>query len=250
MCLVVFSFEPPTDHKFVLFANRDEFYERQASPMQWWKDNHEILAGKDISSGGTWLGIGKDGRFGAITNYKEPVNKEKNIVSRGLLIKEYLENPRFNALAYFDQIDGNSYSGFSLILGDKSGVHYFSNRSSAVTSLISGTHALSNILLNSEESKANSVKKDFNKSKESIKDHSGYIEFMFHDKGNIEEENSSYLTPSIGEIPYRFITSKSYGTRCTTVLTISKNGLYEVSEMRFKARGEKCGKSIFSFYPE
>ena len=89
MCLIVCSFEPPSKHRFVMLANRDEFYSRPALPMDWWQEAPDILAGKDLKGGGTWLGVSKDGRFGALTNYRENSSENKKI-SRGRLLKDYL----------------------------------------------------------------------------------------------------------------------------------------------------------------
>ena len=61
MCLIVCSFDPPTEHSFIMLANRDEFYDRSTRQMSWWKDDLKILAGKDLEAGGTWLAISKDG---------------------------------------------------------------------------------------------------------------------------------------------------------------------------------------------
>ncbi|GIS75251.1 MAG: hypothetical protein CM1200mP12_09700 [Gammaproteobacteria bacterium] len=41
--------------------------------MHWWEPE-KILAGKDLKAGGTWLAVSDDGRFAAITKYKELIN--------------------------------------------------------------------------------------------------------------------------------------------------------------------------------
>ena len=71
MCLIVFSISkkknfkvPGSRFSINLMANRDEYYERPTSSMDWWS-NKPILAGRDEQAGGTWLGVSKDGRFAA-----------------------------------------------------------------------------------------------------------------------------------------------------------------------------------------
>ena len=97
MCLIVFSIskenkllDSNSRFSITLMANRDEYYERPTSLMDWWNDR-PILAGKDESAGGTWLAIGKDGRFAAITNYKENGVVDYEL-SRGKLVTDFLED--------------------------------------------------------------------------------------------------------------------------------------------------------------
>ncbi|CAJ6202595.1 NRDE family protein [Burkholderia pseudomallei] len=74
MCLIVFDWQPDTTHGPVLTlaANRDEFFRRTSAPLAWWSDAPHVLAGRDLEGGGTWLGVARDGRFAALTNYRAP----------------------------------------------------------------------------------------------------------------------------------------------------------------------------------
>ena len=71
MCLIVFANNYHPNYKLILAANRDEFFKRPTEPAKFWNDHPELLAGKDLEAGGTWLGITKNGRFSAITNFRE-----------------------------------------------------------------------------------------------------------------------------------------------------------------------------------
>ena len=67
MCLITFQWQPSADNKLILSANRDEFLHRPALELHPWEDADGVYAGKDLSLGGTWLGVHKNGRFaGAI----------------------------------------------------------------------------------------------------------------------------------------------------------------------------------------
>lgn len=81
MCLMVFANNYHSEYKLIFAANRDEFYERPSSPVHFWKVD-TILAGKDLKDGGTWCGINKNGRFAAITNYRNIKAIKKDAVSR------------------------------------------------------------------------------------------------------------------------------------------------------------------------
>lgn len=59
MCLILLSYRMHDRYPFILAANRDEFYERPSAPVSLWDDAPGVIAGKDLKSGGTWLGISK-----------------------------------------------------------------------------------------------------------------------------------------------------------------------------------------------
>ena len=72
MCLVVFAWQVHADYPLVLAANRDEYFKRPAAPAHWWTDAPELLAGRDLEAGGTWMGLSRSGRLAALTNYRDP----------------------------------------------------------------------------------------------------------------------------------------------------------------------------------
>src|SRR5690625_2683470 len=90
MCLIVFAYKEHPQYNLILAANRDEAFERPTRAAQFWEAHPDILAGKDLEAGGTWLGINRNGRFAALTNYRDPSISKENPPSRGNIIKEYL----------------------------------------------------------------------------------------------------------------------------------------------------------------
>ena len=129
MCLILFLYNKHPDYRLILAANRDEFYDRPTTPMAFWDDAPDVLAGRDLKGSGTWLGITKSGRIAGITNFREPDLFKPDAPSRGLLISHYLtgtESPKI----YLKHIKptGHRYNGFNLILGDESGLYYYSNK--------------------------------------------------------------------------------------------------------------------------
>ena len=73
--------------RLIVAANRDEFLERPSAPPVELEPG--IAGGKDLQSGGTWLGINKHGLFVAVTNRHEPAPTADS-TSRGLLAIEAL----------------------------------------------------------------------------------------------------------------------------------------------------------------
>ena len=94
MCLIVFAWRAHPDYPLVVAANRDEYLARPASPAHWWLDAPELLAGRDLEAGGTWMGLTRSGRFAALTNYRDPSRHIAGAPSRGALVREALEDAR------------------------------------------------------------------------------------------------------------------------------------------------------------
>ena len=69
MCLVTFAVGADPRYPFVLIANRDERYQRPSAAMHFWDEQQNLLAGKDLEHGGTWLGLTRSGRFATLTNH-------------------------------------------------------------------------------------------------------------------------------------------------------------------------------------
>jgi uncharacterized protein with NRDE domain len=147
MCLILLGWKTREDYPLVLAANRDEFYERPTAPADFWEEAPDILAGRDLPAGGTWLGITRQGRLAALTNYRDPAAHKTEAPSRGTLAGDYLRG-RQDPEAYLDALvtRAGSYNGFSLILGDLQGLHFFSNRGGRLP-LAPGIHGVSNRLL-------------------------------------------------------------------------------------------------------
>jgi len=256
MCLVVFSYKENKKSSFgfpgslVLAANRDEYYERPTESMHWWGRPDLILAGKDLQAGGTWFGISEDGRFAVITNHKELHETELNLKSRGELVSNYAISTGLSAKEYIQDIKQTSYAGFNLLLGDNEGIHYFSNRKRGNNKIGSGIHVMGNLLLNSKSKKSFKAKDGFKKLLQTNPNEETLIKFMESDSGNLSNLGmAGFKMIEHEEIPYRFIRSDVYGTRCTTILTIDLKGNYRVTEQAFSQKGNKIEKVFYQINP-
>jgi len=160
MCLILFSYDNHPKYRLVLAANRDEFYDRSAAPLSYWGDQPGVLAGRDLKSMGTWMGISRSGRFAAITNYREPGRQILDAPSRGHLISDYLigDAPPTEYLEHL-QNRAQQYNGFNLLVGDTRSLYYFSNRRERISQLASGIYGLSNRLLDTRWPKVHHGKK-------------------------------------------------------------------------------------------
>ena len=248
MCLIVFSYQENKESSkafpgsLILAANRDEYYERPTKSMHWWEPE-KILAGKDLQAGGTWLAVSDDGRFAAITNYKELINGKADLKTRGELVSNYITSKGLSSIDYLENIKGINYAGFNLLLGDKEGIHYFSNRTEEIDRLEPGIHAVGNLLLNSQTKKSIKIKNQFKELLQTNPDEVALMEFMKRDSGDLSDlDMAGFKETEHEEIPYRFIKSDVYGTRCTTLLNIDPNGKYRITEQNYSKRGDKTRK--------
>lgn len=149
MCLIALAYGVHPEHRLLVLANRDEFRERPTAPLHRWEDQPQILAGRDLQAGGTWLGVSETGRFAAITNYREPGVVSQG-PSRGALVGEFLAGEQ-TAGDYLAALAprAEEYSGYNLLLWDQTGLWYHSNRGPAPRPLVPGIYGLSNALLDS-----------------------------------------------------------------------------------------------------
>ena len=253
MCLIALSIKKSKDwngkdsYFFKIIANRDEYHDRPTLEMHWWS-NKSILAGKDQMAGGTWLGVNKEGRFGAITNLKEETNT-KYSVSRGSLVTGFLES-QLSPKAYLEELEQekNKYAGFNLIVGDKDGLFYLCNRLEGIFFIPEGIHALGNLTLDASTKKVDAIKNDFS----DILYEGFTIEKSFNimkkEYGNLHEKTKKELKIRDGEeIPYRFIRSPLYGTRCTTVFSSNASGEINISELTYQREGIEGNSVDFNF---
>lgn len=229
MCLILFSYKTHPDYTFVFAANRDEFYDRPTKALAFWDDSPHILAGRDLKSGGTWLGISLSGQFAAITNFRDPLSIIENAPSRGLLVSNFLsgnQSPR----DYLEHINtsGLKYNGFNLLVGDSSGLYYYSNKGGTILNISPGIYGLSNDLLDTPWPK---VKKGKTRLKALLDKTNNVSVLDFLDMLKDPTPPPDKMLPDTGVgieweriLSPLFIKSDVYGTMSSSVLLIKETG--------------------------
>src|ERR1043165_621426 len=148
MCLAAFALNAHPRFPLVIAANRDEFFAREAAPMAWWQaGSTELLAGRDLSAGGTWFGLTRTGRLALLTNVREPARNNPAAPTRGTLVVDWLAGAE-DAATFAGRL-AQDYNGFNLIPADldRGDWHWISNRSPQPLALPAGIHTLSNAAL-------------------------------------------------------------------------------------------------------
>ncbi len=225
MCLILFAIAPTPELDLVVAANRDEFYARPSSQADFWS-NADILAGRDLEAGGTWMGINRQGRFAAVTNYREDPPDPLPPRSRGDLPTGYLQGS-IDAADYLKEIDHhhNQFRGFNLLLGENHQFHYYCNRHREIVTLGPGCHGLSNQVLDCDWPKVNNGRDQ--------------LASMVTNKLEVEPLFELLQAPGTGEAYSNpFISSADYGTRASTVVIVRSNGEVYFEERQFYAHGE------------
>jgi uncharacterized protein with NRDE domain len=271
MCLLVIAWQVHPRYRLVVAANRDEFHERPTERMAPWPAPDDIIAGRDLRAGGTWLGVDRRRRFGIVTNFRELQRPAPGAPSRGNLIPDYLRNPA-PVTRYIQNLEpaADQYSGFNLLLTDcadpaggpgrigaaeRDSLWYVSNRAPQFAqSLPPGIYGLSNELLDTPWPKLQRVRKRF----DALINQPGDLpaEALFSILADPAQAGVDETLPDTGLsqeweqlLSSPFIRNQDYGTRCSTVLLQEKSGAFALIERRFGPQGVPLGDTRFELGP-
>ena len=241
MCLIILAWKARADLPLVVAANRDEWRDRPAEPARWWPDHPEMLAGKDLEAGGTWMGITRGGRFAAVTNFRDPSERRSTARSRGTLVTEFLlgaESPP-DFLARLAS-SASEYNGFNLVIGDGATLWYYSSREDKAREIEPGVHGLSNNLLNEPWPK---VVKGRAKMREALRDNDPTPQLfeLLSDHSFVDDTQLPRTGVGIDwerRLAMALITGADYGTRASTVLTVDAAGNARFEERVLGPQGD------------
>lgn len=250
MCVLAFGWRVHERFPVVLAGNRDEFHERPTAAAHWWDDAPGLLAGKDLRAGGTWMGVTRSGRFAVITNIREPpVRESTGGPSRGALVREFLLSSLPPA-RWAEGVRADSYQGFNLIAGDRTEAIYLTSRRSSYRVLEPGIHGLSNHLLNTSWPKVEKSRQAMESCLCEAAPETGKLFLALADRQTAEDDS----LPSTG-IPEEwerrlssvFVVHPEYGTRASTVITMSRTGNVCFEERGFDPAGNTGHVRRFGF---
>lgn len=252
MCLVLLAHAVHPKYAVVMAANRDEYHARPAAPVTWWDEGW--LAGRDLEGGGTWLGVTRAGRWAVITNVREPGHHDPKAPSRGALVVRYLGHRGDGVLALAEIVkSGARHNGFNLLGGEDGKAQWGSNRGPSARSLAPGIYGLSNRLLDTPWPKVLRIKAAFAAwcRKTGNEDaRAAELLTMLYDRTEAPDDELPATGLGIERerlVSAPFIVSPSYGTRCSTVLTIGYDGGVHFTERTFDPAGRATGDVEFRF---
>ena len=252
MCLILFAFKSHPAYKLILAANRDEYYNRPTAPACFREHAPDLLAGRDLHAGGTWLGITTKGRIGAMTNYRDPSSYKTHTSSRGELVSNFLTG-RESPVDYLERLEqkAEEYNGFNLIIGEKGELYWYSNRGDGGRNLAPGTYGLSNHLLDTPWSKVIRGKEAFRRLLFGDTDPAAEAIFDMLSDFSVPDDES---LPDTGVgiewekiLSPIFIASPTYGTRSSTVLFVDLNDCMTFIERTFDSDPEHATTIKYEF---
>ena len=250
MCLILLAWQAHPEYPLVVAANRDEFFARPSAPAGFWPEHPEILAGRDLEAGGTWLGVSRRGRFAALTNYREGGRQRLETPSRGALVADFLVqdgDPR----RYLDDLArrGADYNGFNLFVGDGHRLGYYGNRGAGPRWLAPGIYGLSNHLLDTPWPKLAAAKTAFSAALGQLPTMAPFFDLL----ADREIVTDAHLPETGVAIEWErilsaiFVHSPDYGTRASTLLTMHRHGKMTLVERTFGAHAQPLGEVRESF---
>ena len=257
MCLIIFAHQANEQYPLILSANRDEFFYRKSREAQFWREEvgcSNLLAGKDLQAGGTWIGVTLDGKFAAITNLRSNSKDDQALLSRGSLTLEYLigkDSPQNFAEAITEDL--SEYRGFNLLLGRRDEVIFMNSRDKSISIIEPGVYAFSNETLNSNYLKViqgrNKLSKLLDSGKEVTPD---FLIKMMCDR-TVAADN---LLPNTGipkslerKLSAAFVSDpdRNYGTVCSTAFVATSAGRAKFLEQNYGKDGSPTSSHYFEY---
>ena len=260
MCLIAIALDAHPSYSLILAANRDEWYVRATASAGWWPDAPSIFGGRDLAAGGTWLGLTRQGRLAALTNFREPNAPAGTGRSRGELVSRCLMEPvPLDDYATQVMAHGHDYAGFNLLLIDAAAggsATWLSNRadgagrSAMIRAPISaGVHGLANQLIDSDWPKVRLAR--------------GAMSATLLERQAIDIEATLFgcladrrvadddALPETGvglererQLSPPFIATPEYGTRASTVILVDRQGGVRFTEKSWHRRSAPGSASV------
>ena len=230
MCVAAIGWMAHPRWRLVAIGNRDELHARPTAPLARWDNG--VLAGRDLQAGGTWLGVHPLGLFALVTNRRVEVGPPPNKASRGALVTDWLVDAPLPELTTL-----NPFNLFAVAEGQ---ARLLTNHPAAQTStLAAGIHGLSNGAPADRWFKTAQLE-------------SALAAWL--DRG---DSPAAMLTALADETPdpadpanlfsAPFIRHDRYGTRCSTVVAIDRDGAGVIIERRFNQSGLVTGETALDF---
>jgi uncharacterized protein with NRDE domain len=250
VCLILAAWHAHPDYPLVVAANRDEYHVRQAAPAAWW-DDPPMIAGRDLSAGGTWLGLTGDGRFAALTNYRDPERVRANTPSRGRIVPDTLRDtlPAGDRLRQLASPTA-AYNGFNLLFGDRQQLAVFESVPGRGRILDPGVYGLSNHLLDTPWPKVVAAKAALGDAILRLPDESALLDLLRDNRPARDDQLPRTGVSVEWErlLSSAFIRADEYGTRCSTIITLDSRGEARFTEWTWHRDGAPAGEARFRFH--
>lgn len=240
MCLIAVAWRASSRYPLIVAANRDEAHARPTAPAHWWPDAPRVLAGRDRTAGGTWLGVDTNARFAAVTNLRgeggAPAQAPR---SRGALVTDFLRGER-SAGEYAERVaaEAGEFAPFNLIVCDGRAL-WFVGSGSAPKALPAGTHAVSNVEPDVDWPKVATARRRVAGLLEADAPRDALLDLLAERSAPIDGFDDRQISP--------FQLDPVWGTRSSTVVLVDARGRVRFTERSFDPDGARSGDVAIEF---
>ena len=151
MCTLAAYVRVSAEVPLLVAANRDELLDRPSAEPRLIASDPGVVAGQDLSAGGTWFGVNEHGMVVGLLNRRRPPGPDASRRSRGLLCLETLQCRSLDeAATRLHHTAGDGYNSFNMLVADARDAFVASNpgRQVQLDLLTVGVHLLTNVALN------------------------------------------------------------------------------------------------------
>jgi uncharacterized protein with NRDE domain len=254
MCLIALAYRAHPDFELVVAANRDEYHARPTAPAGAWEGAPDLFGGRDLRQGGSWLALSGRGRLACVTNVRRMVTPDPAAPSRGGLVSAYVRGDA-PARAYAEALGERAmaFAGFNLLLWDGTELRYLNNHPRFVSRAVPpGVHVVSNADLDTPWPKTEKLRRamevwaaagngDEAPLLAALADRTVAPDADLPDTG-VGLDLERRLSPA-------FIVDPTYGTRCTTLVALRRDGSARFTEWRFDPAGRPTGRTDAHWAP-
>lgn len=239
MCVLALAWRAHPRWILVAAANRDELHARPSAPLARFDERPHLIAGRDLQSGGTWLGVSEEGRFAAVTNLRGFGPPDPARASRGGLVTDLLTDEE-----HYADAELQDFNPFNAVAVNAEGALFLSNRPDPVRrSLAPGVYGMSNGPLDEPWLKAVRLKERL-VGWMAAGHHAEALLDDLHD--DVSARNGAPDTEETAPASI-FVLNPVYGTRCSTVVAIDAERRGLIIERRYAPGGGVTGETALSF---
>ncbi len=239
MCTLALYLRVFPQFPVIVAANRDEFLARPAAAPTTLCGHPQVIGGKDLRAGGTWLAINEYGLIAGLLNRRSELPADPDRRSRGLLCLDALKFRTVGeALRFVVAQDPERYNPFNLLLASRQQAAVAHNRQGRIdaTTLAPGTHLLTNLDVNDFECPR--ISRSFSRfaalaSEPSV---AGDPPLMRQRLATLLSDHSTQLDPRTGRPNSLCLHLGDYGTRESSLIFMNAEGHVE----HYFAPGPPC----------
>ncbi|WOT05303.1 NRDE family protein [Shewanella youngdeokensis] len=248
MCILFVALKAHPQYPLIICANRDEYHHRPTEPAHFWPNHEQLLAGRDLEAGGTWLGVNQQGLIAALTNIRDPELTQSDMRSRGELPLRALSAEGIDA-SWLSR-HSHFYNPFNLLFGDEHALHCYDSRNKTLNQLSAGFHSISNGALDD-------IWPKMSRGTQAIEAH-----ISTNSEPNIDDlltimkdqtQASDTDLPQTGvslewerHLSSIYIQHPEYGTRSTSIILKDHQAKLHFSEVRYDGKGRNLGRDDFT----